>query len=534
MDTRLKQRTNIYGKRTRKDPSLGYKSSVRMEWERLKTSITTPITPKIQKHLLTQLRAFAYEKDPGKIIHHVDQVERWPLQSNRGTGSRHRSSRKSDPRRLSYLDNLLVGYIRGRRATNAVVSRAELLTEANKFLKDEAVRSKCAGKACVKEGYVQKMMQRNSFKVKAVKKRTELTNEQVKERAQKFHTMIFRCLKHVTAVLNFDEVPGSLAGVMGKLKTVAETSDIDVKVYVNPSAFKRCCTVIAIGCVVRAVDDDDDEVSWRQISVKPIVLLKGEPTSAAMLNEVYDPRVIVTWTKKGVITAECMLKIVIPSIREQLSTAGVERCLTILDCATSHLSVPVVNACWAAKMPTAVVPANATSWLQWVDTHFAACYRVYHRDAFLPYATTKMTASQKRRLLVRIVADAHAWACRNVVDNFVTLGYTNPETATVRGVPGYRFEPPPDVDDAADSAKMQQRIDAAVAQHEAARPEAPANRPPAKKLGRPAEKDKPVVGYADIRQWFRKKPPGPPAAASSGPQLPPNHFLPPPPPTQQE
>ncbi len=49
------------------------------------------------------------------------------------------------------------------------------------------------------------------------------------------------------------------------------------------------------------------------------------------LEEVYDVGASVTWTKKGVVPADCMLKIVIPAIREQLAAAGV------------HLTPPVAK-----------------------------------------------------------------------------------------------------------------------------------------------------------------------------------------------
>ena len=513
VDTRLRQRTTVHGKRLRKDANVKFKLAVRCEWDRLKGTAVQVMTAKMKKTLFAQLRDFAHAKDPNYILHHSDQVETWPQEAPRGSGSRKRAARRRDHRRLDYLDALLVGFIKGRRDANSIVTRSEILQQANKFLEDADTRRRCHDKETVKLGYIQKMLKRGNFKVKAVKKRTDLTNDDVKDRGQKLGTMIYRCIRLVDAVLNFDEVPGSLAGVMGKLKTVAEKSDVDVRAYVSATAFKRCCTLSAIGCVVR--DTDDDEHPWKRLKLKPIILLKGEPTSAAVLGEVYDPRVIVAWTKKGVITGDCMQRVVIPSIRDQLTAAGVERCLTILDCASSHLTPPVVNACWASKLPTAVVSAGGTSWLQWVDTHFAAAYRVYHRDAFLPYAAVKMTASQKRRLLARIVADAHEFAGRNVVQNFATLGYTNPEAGQIRGIVGYKFVKPQDVDLAADEAQMKKRIDDALAAQAQPPAGVPVKRPPAK-LGRPPQKDKPVTGCVDIRKWFVKAP----AAASSAPPPP--------------
>ena len=178
-------------------------------------------------------------------------------------------------------------------------------------------------------------------------------------------------------------------------------------------------------------------------------------------------------------TQACFMKVVVPAIRDQLTMAGVGRALLILDCCTSHLTSQAVNSCWAAELPTAVIPAGATSWLQWVDTHFAFAYRAYHSKAFQPYAALKLTASQKRRLIARIVCEAHAHCSARVVRDFAQLGYTDPAAAVIRGVPEYTFLVPqlPEVDVQADEVKMQQRIERAVAEMA----QAPAAVPAAKK-----------------------------------------------------
>ena len=431
------------------------------------------------------------------IIHHATQVESWPETLVRGESNKHSNARRTDTRRLSALDALLRGYIIGRRATNAVVTHAECLKQANLFLQDAETRAQCKDKASVQLGYIIKFMKRCSFTVKAVKKRTAFTAVEIAERGQKLHTMVYRCLPHVEAVVNFDEVPGSLAGVMGKLKTITEVSDIDVRAYVNASAFKRCCTVVAFGCVVR-------DGLWKRLQLKPIILYRGEP-GPTLLAEQYDDRCIVTWTKKAVMTQACFTKVIVPAIRDQLTAAGVGRALLVLDCCTSHLTAVGANTCWAAKLPTAVIPAGATSWLQWVDTHFAFAYRAYHSKAFQPYAGLKLTASQKRRLIARIVCEAHAHCSRNVVRDFALLGYTDPAAAVIRGVPEYTFQVPqlPEDEVQADEVKMQERIARAVAEMA----QAPAAVPAKKAVGRPPLRDQPVKGYKDIRTFFAPRPP---------------------------
>ena len=92
-----------------------------------------------------------------------------------------------------------------------------MLTQANKFLQDPATEALCLNKNEVHDSYVDKMLARNDFKVKSVKKRTSFTVAEIAEKAQNFHTILNSCLSSVVAVLNFDEVPCSLAGSMGAL-----------------------------------------------------------------------------------------------------------------------------------------------------------------------------------------------------------------------------------------------------------------------------------------------------------------------------
>ncbi len=504
VDNRRKQRTNVHGKRMRKDVNASFKAAVKSEWMRLKGD-QEPDKPTRRK-LFAELKSWAAKKNASVIIHNLDQIEKWSDQVVRGQATRKKVIRAKDERRLTTLDTLLRGYIIGRRASNQIVTRLDILKQANLFLADPATRAQCKDKESVKSGYVQKFMQRCNFKVKAVKKRTALTALDIAERAQKLHVMIYRCLPLVVAVLNMDEVPGSLAGVMGKLKTVAETTDIDVRAYVSAAAFKRCCSVLAFGCVVRDGD------GWRRIQLKPIILLKGTP-GPGLLAEVYDERCIVAYTKKAVMTSECMLKVIIPAIREQLTAAGVQRALFVLDCCTSHLTPTVVNACWASGLVTAVIAAGCTSWLQWVDTHFAFAYRAYHSQAFQPYAGTKLTASQKRRLLARIVCDAHAHVGRNVVRDFELLGYTDPTKAKIRGVPEYVFQPPAlvEADLQADEQSMQKRIQDALIERAKA-PEPVADKA---KVGRPSKANQPVTGYKDIRTFFPPRQIPPPSQQES-------------------
>ena len=50
--------------------------------------------------------------------------------------------------------------------------------------------------------------------------------------------------------MNFDEIPVSLAGKMGKARGLVAADDIDGRFNINSADFKRCATLIVIGVVV--------------------------------------------------------------------------------------------------------------------------------------------------------------------------------------------------------------------------------------------------------------------------------------------
>lgn len=498
VDTRRRRRTNAFGNVTRKDPDLTFKGKVRRKWNALSEGVN--LTNSVKRRLMKQLRQFAADINPHFIIHNLPQVLRWDSHPARGTGSRKKKVRRVDRRRLVVLDDLLYAFVEGKRAVNGPVTTAELHAKANEYLRDEAIRQRCMNKTQVQIGYIRKFMKRRNLKVKRVKKRTPLTEAQIKEKAQDFHTVIFRCLPLVTGVINMDEVPMSLCGSMGNLRTVTLQSDTDVRVNFDAALFRRCSTLMVTGAVKKTGE------TFTPFQVNPILLFKGQPSQRRILEETYARGVDVVWTPKGVITSSAMRDKVIPLIRKACTEAGVEKCLFILDSASSHISPAVVQACFAANLPLAVVPGGCTSWLQWVDTHFAAQYRTKHKEVFTSWATTKMSASQKRRVLAKVVATSVPLCLNHVVRDFSSLGYLNASQAQIRGI-DYRFEPPElsSEDREADHVRMEERIQEARSQGQAAATQNNAPSQPSRRPGRPSAASRiPVSGCTDIRIAFQR------------------------------
>lgn len=186
--------------------------------------------------------------------------------------------------------------------------------------------------------------------------------------------------------------------------------------------------------------------------------------------------------------------------------SGVERGALIMDACRSHTSPAVVADAWGKGMPVILIPGGCTSWVQYVDTHFAAAYRSPHFKEYQPFANTGMTASTKRRLLARIVATT----ClpRNVAAAFAELGYTNPAAARIRNIPEFVFVAEPRADDevANDGVAMDERVRQA-ANEGAAQPQPPEAHRAVKRPGRPTRADTlSANGHPSLMRWMPPRP----------------------------
>lgn len=291
-------RTTTLG-RVRKEPPMSFKVACRCKWRELTGDAEFPPTlegRRAQVNSLRTLREFAstLHNGSGYVIHRVEQVMKWPDSVPVGHGCRKRSVRSTDPRRFEDLDRLVLAFLRGRREGNGMVQTADLLDFANKTLQGDRVMSEaCGGKTSVSPSWIHRFMKRTGARVRRVKKRTELTAADVCAKVIPFYNCLARCGPHVDAFVNFDEVPISLSGKMGALRTVTVAGDDDVRANINANDQKRCATlVVAAGC--KRVGD-----RWEDVPFKPIILLKGTPVTERIQNEQYDTRVIVTWTPKS-------------------------------------------------------------------------------------------------------------------------------------------------------------------------------------------------------------------------------------------
>ena len=151
-------------------------------------------------------------------------------------------------------------------------------------------------------------------------------------------------------------------------------------------------------------------------------------------------------------------------------------------------------------MPHDRVPAGCTSYLQWIDTHFAGKLKGHHFSRYMVCQRDRLTAQQKRQLLVGLVVTAYNLAFTNVAEEFRRLGYTDPKCAQIRDVE-YSFVPP--VQSVEEIAYDQNTMDARIVSS-TLEVNSPSPRPPSQ--GRAIPNRLRAPASADIRSWMVQQP----------------------------
>ncbi len=454
------------GSFVRKEPPTRFKKRAVLEWKRLKA-----LPENIDTNGGTKRGTFVKLQDWTKtieqghfIVHRKNQLDEWA--DLIATGKLLRGKRRADGRNgnvspVAAMETILLEIIRTRRGLNAFLSRSDLLAKARELLAKPEVRNLCH-QDTITIHWFRRFMQRHGLAMKSVKRMTLHSPERVAQLAQGFHLYVHRVLQTglISWIVNFDEVPMSLLGSMGKLRTITFQSDKDVRCNVDPNDTKRCCTVImGFGFIL---------ATGRSFPLPPIILLKGTPKTDRILTEKYHPGCSIAWTPKGVVTAVVMREVVVPLIAAVIKKEVGEQSLGMLvfDQARGHISETVKSVMSNLRLQPCIVPAGCTSWLQHVDTHVVAKYRAHHQELFMAKGIVKRSSRQKRSLLSELVVNSMIETAKsmNVEKAFRDLGYIDPVNARIRNIP-YTFQPPvlTLADEESDKEKLQRIIQAEVA-----------------------------------------------------------------------
>jgi hypothetical protein len=164
--------------------------------------------------------------------------------------------------------------------------------------------------------------------------------------------------------LNYDEIPASLAGLLGNVQTLDHRGSDNVMVAFNEQHFKRMGTLIA-SLAVRKMGD-----AFEQVPIRPAIIIKQ-----ASPKVVANPHgLLVSTTPTGVISGDYMKDQFIPDLQAQLQALG-GKTLVIMDSASAHLSNSVLKAFQRIGCHYAVIPGGLTMFVQSIDTALASKYR---------------------------------------------------------------------------------------------------------------------------------------------------------------
>ena len=435
------QRTMKNNKKIRRDIPINIKKSIAAKWVKIKRGVVL-VRGRLPYGQFSKLKHWVHEEWNGKfLVTEAKQVENWTLEGA-ATRKRQRGAGRHSP--FASLETVLLAWVKGRRSAHALVSVKDIVDEASVQLANPLLKTMCGGVSVVSSDWVTtKMFRRCHLALRIVKRQSKLTKEDTISVAQRLHSHIHRCVKTglFYLVFNFDEIPVSLAGSMGKAKCVMEQKDKESRVHINANDFKRCATLVMCTGVLLAADF----AFCRHVRVPPYVLLKGCPSQERIVNECYDKRVRVVWTPKGVVNSRFFFDTYVAFLSKELKLDGAHLGLCVMDSCRSHLTPAVQNHFRAHFIHTATIGGGGTSWLQWVDVFFAGAYKGHHYSAWSKVQALPRTSKMKRQLLGFLVAEAVEKTLDGaaVVDQFARLGYINPERcAQIRDIPDYRFVPP--------------------------------------------------------------------------------------------
>ena len=276
--------------------------------------------------------------------------------------------------KMSYcaFENSFKSFVEAKRASGKFVSPAMVHEEAIRALQDPDMRFLCGNKTTVSYSYILKFLKRFHLRLKYVKRQSSLTPETVARKAQQIHCHLYRCLKTrlCSFVLNFDEIPITLSGKMGSVRTITEAGDHDVRVNLDPNDFKITGTLLTGAGVILE--------TFTVFRLHIIIVLKGSPKRSSVRNEAYDSRTKRAWTPKGVVTSVFYQRTFLPDLKRVLEHNKMSNGVAIFDSCKVHMTENSLDAMRDIGCFPCIIPSSCTSWLQWIDTDFASCYKGKH------------------------------------------------------------------------------------------------------------------------------------------------------------
>jgi hypothetical protein len=311
------------------------------------------------------------------VSEHVQKCKELGKAEAMGSRGRKRG-RSGRPIKYQVLDQQLIQWLKAERKELRIVSPVQVGVKCEELLPNIRLR------------WLQRFLKRHKMTLRRVQRRTLLSEEEMKKRAGDFHLFI-AAWGDFDAIVNGDEIPDSVSGKMTSDKTYEVRGSKNVIGQSDANHFKRASTYLPLICMLA------------DGGMKPIPPVIIHRATCKRLNS-FESSALVLGTDTGVMTADLMIRNVIPHLATQI--AGVGRTLVVLDSARSHITEEVIAAFKQRNLVPCVIPGGMTQFLQFVDTDWAAQYRRLRLKAYHTDAKPK-TAMEQRDYIVRACTKAH-------------------------------------------------------------------------------------------------------------------------------
>ena len=268
------------------------------------------------------------------------------------------------------VDHDLWKWFCDRRAQNLPLSSQLLKKTAGDFASENGRR--------VSAKWIECFRRRHRIVLRKSQRRSQLSNEERENRLNKFYSFLYLQPTAFKVFVNYDEMPGSLAGMMGQATTLEHCGTENVILSIADQHFKRMGTLIPI----IGVRKDGDALA--AVDFDPAIILKCH-TQKVIANP---HQLLVVSNATGVINSVFMRDKFLPYLVAQLQKVPGEARI-VMDSASAHISAPVLAAFRAAGLSCAVIPGGLTFFIQAVDVFLTFLYRTCHHQLYLQMAENK-------------------------------------------------------------------------------------------------------------------------------------------------
>jgi hypothetical protein len=298
------------------------------------------------------------------------------------------------------------------------------------------------GHAVPEDKWVMRFLHRNNFCFKKIQRMTTLTPDARDAALCRYYGYLdtVPSRQNLRFVLNFDEVPISVAGTMGNFSVLAQ-SGVPVSIHAAANDFKRAASAILTIAAQRTA------AGWQMMNVPPALLLR-----TTTRRPLHTPQnLLVMRSSTGVVTTELIIQFIGWLLQSVLAVpnARLDETLIVLDSAAAHISKTTLAHLRSKGVHVAVIPGGLTQFTQPVDNGPARLFKHHMLATYVPWRSQnpaqKLKQVEALNLLIQNASDASA--AMNMAEYprlLEKMGCMGSANARPNGLPNFVFVRPVD------------------------------------------------------------------------------------------